>query len=97
MERTESHSHIRDAARQAIDEDALSEVLELVLGEECDQEAVNALHEVTVDEIVADADAAARRARRRGRRRPTPDDIGDAADERRRRPPGPPAHVRYES
>lgn len=87
----------RDAARQAIDENALGRVLDLAAGEECDESAVQALHEVAVDEIVADAEAAARRARRRGRRVPTPDDVGDAADERRRKPPGPPGHARYES
>lgn len=99
MTKADAQNRIHEAARQAIDEDALAEVLELVAGEECEQDAAVALREVTADEIVADALAAAQRARRRGRV-PTCDDVGDAADERREccfLPPMQPTHAQIES
>lgn len=82
MSGEETPAQIHEVARQAIDEDALAEVLELTAGEACEADAVAALQEVIADEIVADAVAAAQRARRRGRL-PTGDDVGDAADDRR--------------
>lgn len=82
MTTPETPNDIHEAAREAIDEDALAQVLELAADGECEQEAVEALHEVVADTITADVLAAQRHARRRGRF-PTPDDVGDAADKRR--------------
>lgn len=98
MRQPNAQNQLHEAARQAIDEDALAEVLELAAGEECEHDSAVALREVLADEIVADALAATQHARRRGRL-PTADDVGDAADERRKccLPPMRPTHAQIES
>lgn len=88
---------IHEKAKEAIDEDVLAEVLEQTVGAECEQDVVEALREVTADEIVADARAAARYARHRGRGDSlTADDVGNAAIERRGGLP-PIGHADFES
>lgn len=82
MKKPNERNSIHEAAKKAIDEDGIAQVLELAGGEECGHDAVEALQEVIAEEIVADALGAAAHARRRGRS-PTGEDIGGAADERR--------------
>lgn len=82
MKRRDDDGSIHRAAYEAIDEDALERVLELAAGDDCDPEAVAALHTVAADTLVADALAAAGAAGWRGRF-PTGDDVGDAAERRR--------------
>lgn len=81
MEKPDDRNSIHEAAKEAIDEDALARVLELAAGSDCEQDAVEALREVAADEIVTDVLVATGRARRRSRL-PTGEDIGVAADER---------------
>lgn len=81
MKKPDDRGTIHEAAKEAIDEDALAGVLELAAGEECEHDAATALREIATDEIVAVALGGAARARRRGRF-PTADDLGDAADQR---------------
>lgn len=98
MPTTDDSQELVEAARAAIDEEALAEVLELTAEAEYGAAAPAALREVLTDELVADAVAAADRARRRGRG-PTGDDIGAAADRRREccGPPMQPTHAWVES
>lgn len=84
MKEPDERASIHAAAREAIDEDDLAQVLELTAGEEYEQDAVAALREVTADELVADVLAATAHARRRGGPL-TGADVGDAADRRRLR------------
>lgn len=58
---------IHEAAKEAIDEDALARVLALAAGGKFEDEAPTALREIATDEIVAIALGGAARARRRGR------------------------------
>ncbi|MEF8799689.1 MAG: hypothetical protein V5A38_00200 [Halolamina sp.] len=83
MPTTETENAIYEAAREAIDEDALARGLEQIEDQEADPEAIAALHEITAESITRDILAADRHAKRRGRSL-TADDIGDAADERRK-------------
>jgi hypothetical protein len=82
MEKSDDRRSIHAAAEEAIDEDALAEMLELATGGEYEEGAEEALRAVAADEVVADTLAAAQHARRRGRPL-TPEDVGDAADQRR--------------
>lgn len=72
---------MHEAAREAIDEAQLAEILEQATDGAYDEDAGRALREVLADEIVAISRAAIDRARRRGNPL-TGDDVGDAADER---------------
>ncbi len=82
MKGQDTDESIHEAAREAIDEEGLARVLELAAGEDCDDDAVAALHEVTADTLVADALAASGAAGWRGRG-PTGEDVGAAAEKRR--------------
>ena len=81
MAKSDDSKSIHTAAEEAIDEDALAEILELATDGEYEEGAEAALHAVAVDEVVADAIAAAQYARRRGRTL-SPEDVGDVADRR---------------
>lgn len=87
MGKSDDRTSIHTAAREAIDEAGLAQVLELAGAGGCGDDAVEALREVAADEIVADALAASKHARWRGRP-PTGSDVGAAADERRDCCPG---------
>lgn len=72
---------MHEAAKEAIDEAQLAEILEHAADGAYDEDAVDALEEVLADEMVAIVRSAIDRARRRGNQT-TGEDIGDAADER---------------
>jgi histone H3/H4 len=99
MENPDDYISFQTAAEEAIDEDALAEILERATDGEYDKDAVKALRAVAADEIVADALAAAKHARRRGRAL-SPEDVGDVADKRRecctRGPPMEPTSLKFE-
>lgn len=82
MSNADDDRSIRSMAEQTIDEDALAELLAVTTEGEASDETVAALQAVVVDTLIADLLAATQYARRRGRT-PTPDDIGEAADDRR--------------
>lgn len=69
-------------ARAAIDEDEIEEMLTLITDDDCDDDAVRALHEVTVKHLLRDVLASVEHARIRGRC-PTGDDVGDAVEQLR--------------
>lgn len=94
MKDRDRDDNIYDTARDAIDEDGLTRVLMMAAEtDDLDYEAVEALHAVVTDTLVADALAAAAAARWRGRL-PTGNDVGEAAERRRSccddQPPSPP-------
>lgn len=72
---------MHEAAREAIDEAQLAEILERATDGAYEASAGHALREVLADELVAISRTAIDRARRRGNQL-TGDDVGDAADER---------------
>lgn len=82
MKKSDEPESIHEVARDAIDDEELARLLELVGGGECNQDAVDALQAVTTETLVADVVAAVRYAQRRGRL-PTGEDVGNAADQRR--------------
>lgn len=71
-----------EIAREAVDEDEIAEMFERTTGDDCDYDAVRALHEVTASALVRDLLAAVEHARLRGRE-PTGDDVGDAVERQR--------------
>lgn len=79
MRKSDNGQSIHRFVKDAIDEDALAAILEHASDAECNQEAVDALHEVLADEIIDLAFGASRFARRRGRL-PTGDDIVDVKE-----------------
>lgn len=81
MRKSENGRPIHRLARNAVDEDALAEILELASDEECNREAVDALRAIIVDEIVDLAFASTWYARRRGRH-PTGDDVAEVKESR---------------
>lgn len=81
MSKSNHDDSIDDLIRLALDDDTLSQVLAELGDGDFQDDAVRALREVFVDEILEVASAASKHARRRGRR-PTGDDIADVMEKR---------------
>lgn len=81
MKKDDDDQSMHRIAKEAVDVQVLARILEAAGGEDCEDEAAEALREVVADDIVWYALATATYARRRGQIL-SPQDIGNVADNR---------------